>query len=45
KNNKAKAGYGFISKADLEAMDDPFGRSGGFVYESDPSGIIVLGKL
>ncbi|GKE46625.1 hypothetical protein Tco_1477883, partial [Tanacetum coccineum] len=32
KNHKAKYGYGsvggFISKADLEAMDDPFGRGG-----------------
>ncbi|GJV35952.1 hypothetical protein Tco_1408429 [Tanacetum coccineum] len=33
KNHKAKYGYGsvggFISKADLEAMDDPFRRGGG----------------
>ncbi|GJV37429.1 nucleotide-binding alpha-beta plait domain-containing protein [Tanacetum coccineum] len=29
KNHKAKAGYGFISKADPEAMDDPFGRGRG----------------
>ncbi|GKE80678.1 hypothetical protein Tco_1550678, partial [Tanacetum coccineum] len=33
KNHKAKYGYGsvggFISKADPEAMDDPFGRGGG----------------
>ncbi|GJZ21691.1 fanconi anemia group J protein, partial [Tanacetum coccineum] len=29
---------GFISKADPEAMDDPFGRGSGFVPEAEPSG-------
>ncbi|GJU23121.1 fanconi anemia group J protein, partial [Tanacetum coccineum] len=38
KNHKAKAGYVFISKADPEAMDDPFGRGWGFVPEAEPSG-------
>ncbi|GKC05749.1 hypothetical protein Tco_0997359 [Tanacetum coccineum] len=36
KNHKAKYGYGsvggFISKADLEAMDDPFRRGGGDTF-------------
>ncbi|GJZ28090.1 RNA-directed DNA polymerase, eukaryota, reverse transcriptase zinc-binding domain protein [Tanacetum coccineum] len=38
KKVEAKAGYGFISKADPEAMEDPFGRGGGFVPEAEPSG-------
>ncbi|GKA94788.1 fanconi anemia group J protein [Tanacetum coccineum] len=42
KNHKAKYGFGsvggFVSKADPEAMDDPFGRGGGFVPEAEPSG-------
>ncbi|GJY07901.1 fanconi anemia group J protein [Tanacetum coccineum] len=45
KNHKAKltallhgSVSGFISKADPEAMDDPFGRGGGFVPEAEPSG-------
>ncbi|GKD35521.1 fanconi anemia group J protein [Tanacetum coccineum] len=29
---------GFISKADSETMEDPFGRGGGFVPEVDPLG-------
>nr|GEV08282.1 fanconi anemia group J protein homolog [Tanacetum cinerariifolium] len=45
KNNKAKAGYGFISKADPEAMDDPFGRGGGFVPEAEPSGELGAVRL
>ncbi|GJY53071.1 hypothetical protein Tco_0444735 [Tanacetum coccineum] len=42
---EAKAGYGFISKADPEAMEDPFGRGGGFVPEAEPSGIIELWEM
>ncbi|GKC20921.1 hypothetical protein Tco_1023071 [Tanacetum coccineum] len=50
KNHKAKYGSygsvgGFISKADPEAMEDPFGRGGGFVPETEPSGIIELGEM
>ncbi|GJZ11924.1 fanconi anemia group J protein [Tanacetum coccineum] len=53
KNHKAKYGFdkakygfgsvgGFVSKADPEAMDDPFGRGGGFVPEAEPSAVGYL---
>ncbi|GJY75021.1 hypothetical protein Tco_0479452 [Tanacetum coccineum] len=49
KNHKAKYGYGsvggFISKADPEAMDDPFGRGGGSFPNPTPQAENIIMKI